>query len=211
MVYIRKLAAESQDYRLLFDEANLAQLAQRPAEAYESWTRYLSKRWDATEVGKMDRPLVVRVAAHHWSDEAYREAVRIITMECEASVSAFSETPFAHDEGFSIEPRLYNPVRDKSGRESTLIAIAEPLAQHKRMYVTTTEAEMPLVLGLPGVARADIFFQSHLNEGDAWNVAAKVDPADRIVKVDFFRSATSSARTQAERLLKSSLSAEMIA
>jgi hypothetical protein len=210
LAYIRELVTQSEDYRLLFNEANLAQLAQQPKEAYESWIRYLPKRWSATELENIERPLVACIAANLWSADAYRGAVRIITMECEASVSAFSGAPFEDDEGYAIEPQLYNPVRNKSGRESTFIAIAEPLVQHKRMYVTTTEAERPVVVGVPYLARADLLFQSQMKEEDAWLLAGSVDPTDRIVKIDFFRNATRLARKRAEEILTSSLSAEII-
>jgi hypothetical protein len=104
---VRKLASETDDYRLLFNEANLAQLADQTSEAYDSWIKYLAKRWSGPEVEKLVQPLLARVAAERWSAVGYREAVRAITMQCQAaSVSALSETPFEQNEGYSVELQL---------------------------------------------------------------------------------------------------------
>jgi len=119
------LASETDDYRLLFNEANLAQLADQTSEAYDSWVQYLAKRWSGPEVEKLVQTLVVRVAAERWSAEGYREAVREISMQCQASVSALSETPFEQNEGYAVELQLYNPRHEKSEKESALIPIAE--------------------------------------------------------------------------------------
>ncbi len=209
LAIVRKLASESDDYRLLFNEANLAQMADQTGEAYDSWIRYLAKRWSGPEVEKLVQPLVARVAAKRWSTEGYREAVREITMQCEASVSALSETPFGQNEGYAIELQLYNPRQDKSGKESALITIAEPLLHNKRLYVSTSAADPAPVLGLPSFACA-AWFHGPLDKRKAWELAAKVDPSERIVKVEFFRGASSGSRVRAEKILTSSLSAEMV-
>jgi hypothetical protein len=123
---VRKLASETGDYRLLFNEANLAQLAEQTSEAYDSWIRYLEKLGPGPEVEKLMQPLVARIGGESWSLDAYREAVGQITMQCQASVSALSETPFEENEGCTVELQLYNPRHDKVGKESPLIPIAEP-------------------------------------------------------------------------------------
>jgi hypothetical protein len=210
---IRELAAGSQDYRLFFNEANLAKLAHEPGEAYDSWTRYLSNLKAAIPEENVEKSIVARVSAEHWSEAGFVEAVRIITMQCEASVTALSETPFekmeGQIEGYSIGPQLYNPLPGKFGPEVMLIPIAEPLAQNQRLYIATTDAERPAVVGLPSVARAG-WFQRRMREKDAWNLAAKVGPSERIIKIDFFRTATGAARDHAEVVLRSSLAADIV-
>ena len=209
LAIVRQLASETDDYRLFFNEANLAQIAQQTSEAYDSWIHYLAKLWSGPAIEKLVQPLVARVAAERWSAEAYREAVREITMQCEASVSALSETPFEQNQGYAIELQLYNPRQDKSGKESALIPIAEPLVQNKRLYVATSAANPAPVLGLPSFVCA-AWFHGPLDKRKAWELAAKVDPSERIVKVEFFRGASSASRARAERILKSSLSAELV-
>ena len=44
LVFMRELASETKDFRLLFNEANLAQLAHDPEDAYKSWSCYLDRK-----------------------------------------------------------------------------------------------------------------------------------------------------------------------
>ena len=210
---IRELVAESKDYRLFFDEANLAQLANEPGEAFTSWSQYLSMRGITLKEGDVERSILARVDAGHWSKEGFHEAVRAITMNCEASVTAMSETPFeqleGQVEGYSLDPQLYNPLPGRFGSETVLIRMGEPLAQNRRLYVVTTDAERPALVGLPIVARAG-WFQCKMNPQDAWNLAAKVGQTERIIKVDFFQTATAAGRSHAKKVLRSSLSAEIV-
>lgn len=206
---IRILVAKCEDdYRLLFDEANLAQLAQRPDEARQSWTRYLDKKQTLAEPKKAT-PVIARIEGKLWSEHAYDNAVHAITTQCQAAVTVISESPFESGEEYEIEPQVYNPVPEKSVRGNLLIRIADPLAQNKRLYVKTTEAERPLMLGLPTLAMADVFSVRICME-DAWNLATAVKPDERIVKVDFFRNATAAARAHAEEILTSTFSARLI-
>jgi hypothetical protein len=210
LFFVRELAAESKDFRLLFNEANLAQLAHKPEEAYESWKRYLSGL--TAKVGETipEETLVARITPEHWSAEAYREAVQTIMTECEASVSALSEAPFQSEEESSSDLYLYNPMHTKSGREAAVIPIAGTLLQDQRLYVASTVADPPLVMGLPLFARAG-WLRSRLEKRKAWELAAKIAPNERIVKVEFFRGATAKSRLQAEKILtSSSLSAELV-
>src|SRR5208282_33121 len=157
LVFVRELASESKDFRLLFNEANLAQLAHNPEEAYESWNRYLSGLTAKVGGTSIEQTLVARIAPEHWSSEAYREAVYNIMTECEASVSALSEAPIQAEEESSSDLYLYNPLHTKSGREAAVIQIAGALVQDQRLYVTSTIADPPLVMGLPLFARAGWF------------------------------------------------------
>jgi DNA-binding PadR family transcriptional regulator len=208
--FVRELASESKDFRLLFNEANLAQLANDPEEAYESWSCYLSGLATKLEEPFTEPTLVARIAPQHWSAEAYRKAVHTIMTECEASVSALSETPFQQGEEPSSGLYLYNPLHTKSGREAAVIPIAGALAQNQRLYVVSTAADPPPVVGLPLFARAG-WLRSRMEKRKAWELAAKIAPTERIVKVEFFRGATETSRLRAEKILtSSSLSAELI-
>lgn len=73
LAYIQKLVAESekQNYRLLFDEANLAQLALRPAQARESWISYAMKRERPLEATDVEPPVIARIGAAQWSSKAF--------------------------------------------------------------------------------------------------------------------------------------------
>jgi hypothetical protein len=208
LALVRGLAAQSKDYRLLFDEANLAQLADLPEEAYKSWSEYLSKKPNP-EAEDIEKPVVARISAERWSTDAYRRAVETITKRCMASVAVLSETPFEQNEGYAIELKLYNPARDKSEQQTALISIGDPLVQNKRLFMATTEAELPVVLGLPSFACAG-WFRSRLGQRKAWDLARTVKATERVVKVEFFRGATASARAEAERVLTDSLSAEIV-
>ncbi len=208
LAFVRRLKGKSDDYRLLFDEANLAHLAERPEEAFKSWSEYLSKK-PTSEMEFFEQPVVARIPAERWSTDKYRQAVRTITRHCKASVAALSETPFDQNEGYAIELKLYNPVRDKSGQQTPLISIGDPLVQAKRLYVITTEAEQPMVLGLPSFACA-AWFRSRVGERRAWELADTVKPTERIVKVEFFRDATAASRVEVERVLTDALSADLV-
>ena len=208
LALVRGLAAQSKDYRLLFDEANLAQLADLPEEAYKSWSEYLSKKPNP-EAEDIEKPVVARISAERWSADAYRRAVETITKRCMASVAVLSETPFEQNEGYAIELKLYNPARDKSEQQTTLISIGDPLVQNQRLFMATTEAELPVVLGLPSFACAG-WFRSRVSQRKAWDLARTVKATERVVKVEFFRGATASARAEAERVLTDSLSAEIV-
>jgi hypothetical protein len=200
------LAASSKDYRLIFNEANLAQLAQESAKAYASWARFLAIRKPKTNTS--EQTLIAQVQGKDWSLNAYEEAVRIITKECEASVSAFSETPFEREEEFAIEPKLYNPLYNETERESPLIPIAEPLAPDTRLHVLTAEATKPLIVGLPVVARAGIL-RCRMSQREAWRLAKEAPNDQRIVKVDFFRGAAPEIRLRAENILRTNLDAHV--
>jgi hypothetical protein len=201
------LAASSKDYRLIFNEANLAQLAQESAKAYASWAKYLSIRKPRTNTSQ--QTLIARVQGHDWSREGYEEAVRVITKECEASVSAFSEMSFDREEEFAVEPKLYNPLYDESERESPLIPIAQPLAKDARLHVLTSEATKPVIVGLPVVARAGIY-HCRVPKHDAWRLATEASDDERIVKVDFFRGAAPEIRMRAENVLNTNLCAHVV-
>lgn len=201
------LAASSRDYRLVFNEANLAQLAHESAKAYASWSKYLSIRKPRTNTS--EQTLLARVQKRDWSSEGYKEAVRVITKECEASVSAFSETPFDREEEFAVEPKLYNPLYNESERESPLIPISEPLAKEARLHVLTSEATKPVIVGLPVIARAGIYL-CRMPKLDAWRMATEASENDRIVKVDFFRGAAPEIRLHAESALKANLGAVVV-
>lgn len=208
LAFVRELKSQSADYRLIFDESVLAHLAEQPAEAYKSWIEYLSKK-PALESEGFEQPVVGRISAERWSPDAYRQAVQTITKHCKASVAVLSETPFGENEGFAVALKLYNPVRDKSEQQTPLIPIGDPLVQAKRLYVITTEAEQPTMLGLPSFACA-AWFRRRVGERRAWDLAGTVEPTERIVKVEFFRGATAEARIEVERVLVDSLSAELI-
>jgi hypothetical protein len=167
---------------------NLAHLAEKPEEAYQSWSRYLNllnQRRNQCAIP----PLIARIQADAWSNAAYEEAVQTITRECQASVSAFSEIPFEKAGQNEIEPRLYNPLFEEGKDESPFIRIAEPLAQQKRTYVVTSEAQHPVVMGVPRVVRANLF-SCGLPERDAWDLSNQSEQNERIVKIDWFRTAT---------------------
>jgi hypothetical protein len=209
LVFVRELASESKDFRLLFNEANLAQLAHDPEEAYESWNRYLSGLTAKAGETSTEQTIVARITPEHWSAEAYREAVHAIMTECEASVSALSEAPFQSEES-SSDLYLYNPLHTKSGREAAVIPIAGALVQDQRLYVTSTVADPPPVMGLPLFARAG-WLRSRMEKRKAWELAANITPTERIVKIEFFRGATAASRIHAEKILtSSSLSAELV-
>jgi hypothetical protein len=209
LAYIRKLFVESEkhNYRLLFDEANLAQLAARPSEAHEAWVRYSTNREPLSVARDIEAPVVARILANRWSPEAFEKATSAITMKCDAAVIAISETPFQHGKEYVIEPQLYNPLPDKSGR--VFISIGDPLVENRRLYVKTTGAEQPVVLGVASMAYAD-FFNSRVNQEDAWKLATTMKPGDRIIKVEFFRNATASAREEAENILTTNLFADLV-
>lgn len=206
-LWTEALAASSNDYRLIFNKANLAQLAQESAKAYDSWAKYLSIRKPRTN--SSEQTLMARVHGPDWSREGYEEAVRVITKECEASVSAFSETPFDREEEFAVEPKLYNPLYNESERESLLIPLAEPLARDARLHVLTSEATKPIIVGVPVVARAGIY-HCRMPKQDAWRLATEATEDERIVKVDFFRDAAPEIRLRAESALKTNLSAVVV-
>jgi hypothetical protein len=208
LALVRGLVAKSKDYRLFFDEANLAQLAAQPEEAYNSWSEYLSKK-PSPEAEDIEKPVVARISGERWSADAYRRAVETITKQCKASVAVLSETPFEQNEGYAIELKLYNPVRDRNEEQAALISIGDPLLQNKRLYLATTEADLPVVLGLPSFACA-AWFRSRVGQRKAWDLAGTVKPTERVVKVEFFRGATPTARAEAERVLTDSLSAELV-
>lgn len=205
-LFTEALAASSKDYRLIFNEANLAQLAQQSAKAYASWVKFLTIRKPKTNT--TEQTLIAQVLGKDWSLDAYEEAVRIITKECEASVSAYSETPFGREEQFAIEPRLYNPLYNETERESPLIPIAEPLAPDTRLHVLSAEATKPVIVGLPVVARAGIL-RCRMSQKDAWKLANEAPKDQRIVKVDFFRGAAPEIRLRAENILTENLSAHV--
>jgi hypothetical protein len=203
-----KLVAQNEDYRLIFNSANLAHLAEKPEEAYRSWSRYLkllNQRRNQCAIP----PLVARIPADAWSAVAYEEAVQTITRECQASVSAFSEIPFEKTEQQEIEPRLYNPLFEDGKDESPFIRIAEPLAKQKRIYVVTTEAQRPVVMGVPRMVRANLF-SCGLSERDAWELSNRSEQDERIVKIDWFRTATQRNRDTAQDILTSKLSAAIV-
>jgi len=210
LVFVRELASESKDFRLLFNEANLAQLAHKPEEAYESWNRYLSGLTAKVGQTPTEQTIVARITPEHWSAEAFHEAVHAIMTECEASVSALSEAPFQSAEESSSDLYLYNPLHTKSGREAAVIPIAGALLEDQRLYVTFSAADPPPVMGLPLFVRAD-WLRSRMEKRKAWELAAKVAPTERILKVEFFRGATAASRQHAEKILtSSSLSAELV-
>ena len=203
----RLLAATSQDYRMIFNEANLAQLAQGSAKAYVSWAKYLELRKPKTNTA--EETLIARVDGSDWSDDAYQEAVRIISSECDASVSAFSETPFERQEEYALEPKLYNPMYDETEREAPLIPVADPLARSTRLHVLTAEARKPVIVGLPVVARAGLF-HCRTSQREAWELATGAPRDERIVRVDFFDHVGPSMRLRAEDILKSNLHAHLV-
>jgi hypothetical protein len=210
LAFVRELASESKDFRLLFNEANLEQLSQNPEEAYESWSRYLSGLTAKVGKNSAEQTIVARITPEHWSAEAYREAIHTIMTECEASVSALSEAPFQSEDESSSDLYLYNPLHTKTGRESAVIPIAEALVPEQKLYVVSTVADPPPVMGLPLFARAG-WLRSRMDKRKAWELAAKIAPNERIVKVEFFRGATSASRVHAEKILtSSSLSAELV-
>jgi hypothetical protein len=203
-----RLVSQNEDYRSIFNYANLALLAERPDEAYESWFRYLvlrNKRRNACAA----QSLVARIRGDAWSAAAYEEAVQIITRECKASVSAFSETPFEKSEQSAIEPKLYNPLFEEVEGESPFISVAEPLSQQKRTYVVTSDAQLPYVVGIPRVVRANLFYCG-ISEQEAWDQSNESAEDERIVKVDWFRSATQENREIAQDVLTSKLSAAIV-
>lgn len=204
-----KLVAQNEDYRSIFNSANLAHLAEKPEEAYQSWSRYLellNQRRNQCAIP----PLVARIQGDAWSNAVYEEAVQAITRECQASVSAFSEIPFEKAEQKEIEPRLYNPLFEDGKDESPFIRIAEPLAQQKRIYVVTSEAQRPVVMGVPRMVRANLF-SCGLPERDAWDLSNQSEQNERIVKIDWFRTATQRNRDTAQDILTSKLSATIVA
>ena len=204
-----RLVSQNEDYRSIYNYANLAHLAERNHEAYESWFRYIvllrSKRRNSCAT----QSLVARVRGDAWSAAAYEEAVQIITRECKASVSAFSETPFDKSEQVALQPRLYNPLFEDVEGESPLIAIGEPLAQQKRIYVVSSEVERPFVVGLPRVVRANLLCCG-ISEREAWDMSIESAEDERIIKVDWFRSATQHNREIAQDVLASKLSAAIV-
>lgn len=208
LALVRGLTAKSDDYRLFFDKANLAQMADLGEEAYQSWTVYLSKK-PAPETEDLRQPVVARIRADRWSADGYRKAVQAITIQCKASVAVLSETPFEEHEGHAMALKLYNPVRDKSEPQTELISIADSLVQNKRLYLASTEAEQAVVLGLFLFACA-AWFRTRLDDRKAWELAREIAPTERIVKVEFFREADEATRAQAKRILTASLSAELV-
>jgi hypothetical protein len=203
----RLLAAASQDYRMIFNEANLAQLAHESARAYDAWAKYLELRKPRTNTA--EQTLIARIDGSDWSGDAYQEAVRIISNECDASVSAFSETPFERQEEYALEPKLYNPMYEETGREAPLIPVADPLARSMRLHVLTAEATKPVMVGLPVVARAGLF-HSRVSQLEAWKLATEAPGDERIVRVDFFDHFGPSTRFRAEDILKSNLHAHVV-
>jgi hypothetical protein len=208
LAYIQKLlaATESKNNHLLFDAAVLALLASQPSRARESWMSYALNK-GGFHAKDIEAPVIARIPAARWSAKVFEETANAISTNCNAAVLAISETPFERGEEFEIAPLVYNPLPDEKGR--IYISVADALAGHHRLYVKTTEAERPVILGVSSVAFADLF-QSRVNQEDAWKLATEVDPGERIVKVDFFRSATAAGRRQAEKMLKSELSAELV-
>ncbi len=204
----RELVEQNHNYRSIFNSANLAQLAEKPEEAYESWTRYLALLNQKRNQCAIP-PLVARISADDWSNAAYEEAVQTITRECQASVSAFSEMPFEKPEQSEIEPKLYNPLFEGGKDESQFVRIAQPLAHPTRLYVVTSEAQRPVVVGVPRMVRANLF-SCGLSERDAWDLSDRTELNERIVKIDWFRSATQRNRDTAQDILTSKLSANIV-
>jgi hypothetical protein len=209
LAYIQRLLAETgnDNYQLLFNEANLAKLAARHDRARQCWIGYTRFRNLSVEPLNINRPLVARIRSEDWSPTAFEKAAGEISMKCNAAVIAVSETPFDYGNEYVIVPQIYNPAPDKSGR--IFISFADALVENRRLYVKTTEAEKPVMLGIPSVVFAELF-HNRISDEDAWDLASTVDPKERIVKVDFFRNANTGARSQAEDILKSSLSAELV-
>jgi hypothetical protein len=203
-----RLVSENEDYRSIFNYANLAYLSERPDEAYNSWLRYIALR-NKRRNPCATQSLVARVCGDQWSTKAYERAVQIITRECKASVSAFSETPFEKSEQCAIEPQLYNPLFEEVEGESPLISVAEPLSQEKRIYIVTTEAQRPVVVGLPRVVRANLF-HCGISEQQAWDLSIVSVEDERIIKVDLFMSATQENRDLVQDVLTSRLSATIV-
>lgn len=85
----------------------------------------------------------------------------------------------------------------------------EFLAQQKRIYVVTSEAQCPIVVGLPRVVRANLF-NCGVSEQEAWDMSSESAEDERIVKVDWFRSATQQNRDIAQDILTSKLSATIV-
>jgi hypothetical protein len=127
----------------------------------------------------------------------------------QGSVSAFSETPFEKSEQSEIEPKLYNPLFEDMEGESPFISLAEPLAQQKRIYAVTSEGQRPFVIGLPRVVRANLFYCG-LSEQEAWDLSNESAEDERIVRVDWFRSATQQKREFAQDILTSKLLATIV-
>ena len=101
--------AESDDYRLVYDFANVAYLADRDDEACAFWHRAVSLRSQRRRNVCLAQSLIASMRADQWSIAAYDDAVQIITRECKASMSAFSEIPFGTSGQCTIQPKLYNP------------------------------------------------------------------------------------------------------
>lgn len=99
--------------------------------------------------------------------------------------------PFEKTEQSEIEPKLYNPLFEGGKDESPFIRIAEPLAQQKRIYVVTTEAQRPVVVGVPRMVRANLF-SCGLSERDAWDLSDRTEHDEPIVKIDWFRTVLTS-------------------
>jgi hypothetical protein len=70
-------------------------------------------------------------------------------------------------------------------------------------HLATTAASPSAVIGLPEFACAPWFYGA-VNKREAWELASRVDPTERIVKVEFFLGAGSTARMRAEKILTSS-------
>jgi predicted ArsR family transcriptional regulator len=203
-----RLVAQNKDYRSIFNVANLAHLAKKPEEAYESWSRY-QELLNRLRNQCATPPLVARIPGDAWSAAAYEEAVQLITRDCQASVSAFSEMPFEKPEQAEIEPKLYNPLFEDGKDESPYISIGEVLGQQKRIYVVTSEVQRPVVVGLPRMVRANLFYCG-IPERDAWDLSKESTEDERIIKVDWFRTATQRNRDVAQDILTSKLSAAIV-
>lgn len=73
----------------------------------------------------------------------------------------------------------------------------------------TSEAQCPFVVGLPRVVRANLF-NCGVSEQEAWDMSSESAEDERIVKVDWFRSATQQNRDIAQDILTSKLSATIV-
>jgi len=90
-----------------------------------------------------------------------------------------------------------------------MIPVAEQLAQDGTMYVITTEADHPMIVGVPRLFRANLFV-CVMSSNDAWQLAAVSAKDERIIKVDLFRSVTAAHRSLIEKVLTAKLSAVMV-
>jgi len=205
---VRKMAElQSNDYRLHFNEANLEFLAHQYTRAFASWSKYLDTR-GAAKTGPA--PLMARVLEEHWSSDAYRVVVRSLTTRFHAvAVSAFSENPFDPNEGYLIEPKLYNPLHEDLATQNILIPVSEPLARSRGLYVLTTQADQLILPGLPALVCANLLTFG-IERKKAWEVAMQLKTGERILKVDFLDDVDTPSRREAEILLKSTLLAEVL-